>query len=278
MKRLIILHSNDIHGETRGLAQIATLVDRIRASNPGVPVLYVDAGDSQDHNADFSKRTRGIGMYHLLRVAGCQAATVGNKSLKRYGMAIIEYYAAAAQFPLLIANVFMPDQTAIPSTQATTIFDLGEWRLGMVGVTADTSKYIYHHQLHTVPASEVLQTSITQLRAAGADAIVVLSHMGLLDDYQLARGLRNTVPLIIGGHYHALLPQGEQVGDVRVVQAGSYAEYLGRVDLRWDGQHLAVERVTVIRITDDIPPAQRVLTEVKSIMKTRDSNPKWHNE
>jgi 2',3'-cyclic-nucleotide 2'-phosphodiesterase (5'-nucleotidase family) len=41
MQRLIILHTNDIHGRVEGLAGVATLVEQIRAENPRVPVLFL---------------------------------------------------------------------------------------------------------------------------------------------------------------------------------------------------------------------------------------------
>ncbi len=43
---LIILHTNDIHGRVEGLSRIATIVERIRAENQDVPVLFFDLGDS----------------------------------------------------------------------------------------------------------------------------------------------------------------------------------------------------------------------------------------
>ena len=43
----IILHTNDIHGRVEGLSRIATIVERIRAENQDVPVLFFVLGDSE---------------------------------------------------------------------------------------------------------------------------------------------------------------------------------------------------------------------------------------
>jgi 2',3'-cyclic-nucleotide 2'-phosphodiesterase (5'-nucleotidase family) len=99
----------------------------------------------------------------------------------------------------------------------------------------------------------------------GADAVIILSHLGLPDDRKLADEVQEIVPLIIGAHTHNLLPEGERVGDVTLAQAGKYAEYLGRVDLEWDGERLAVAHVSVIPVGDDIPMAQAVLDEAEVI-------------
>lgn len=51
--QLIILHSNDIHGRVEGIARIASLVERTRTENPGVPVVYLDAGDVEEPCPDW---------------------------------------------------------------------------------------------------------------------------------------------------------------------------------------------------------------------------------
>jgi len=84
MQKLIILHSNDIHGRVEGLARIATLIERVRAECPDIPVLYLDAGDSEETSHRLSNLTKGVGMHRLLSVAGCAAATVGNGGILRY--------------------------------------------------------------------------------------------------------------------------------------------------------------------------------------------------
>jgi 2',3'-cyclic-nucleotide 2'-phosphodiesterase (5'-nucleotidase family) len=86
--------------------------------------------------------------------------------------------------------------------------------------------------------------------------------MGLSVDRQLAGDLQGEVALILGGHTHDLLPEGERIGDVAIAQAGEYAQHIGRVDALWDGEHFRVERMSVIPITEDIPPSTTVLAEV----------------
>jgi hypothetical protein len=57
-KRLTILHTNDIHGRIQGLARVATLVAEARA-NTKHPVLYFDAGDTEDTTTHLSSLTKG---------------------------------------------------------------------------------------------------------------------------------------------------------------------------------------------------------------------------
>ena len=60
------------------------------------------------------------------------------------------------------------------------------------------------------------------------DLLVCLSHIGLARDRELA-SRRPEIDLIIGGHTHALLETGEQVGRTTIVQAGWWGKHMGIV-------------------------------------------------
>jgi 2',3'-cyclic-nucleotide 2'-phosphodiesterase (5'-nucleotidase family) len=159
----------------------------------------------------------------------------------------------------------MPDGSLPPGVQPTALLDLGGLRLGLIGMTADMSAYESFFDLHTPPALPLIRELAAGLRQDGADAVILLSHMGLATDRELAAGLQGDITLIIGGHSHDLLPEGEWVGQVLIAQAGDYAEHVGRLDLAWDGERLTVTRATVLTVTDAIPPAARVLAEARAI-------------
>jgi 2',3'-cyclic-nucleotide 2'-phosphodiesterase (5'-nucleotidase family) len=103
------------------------------------------------------------------------------------------------------------------------------------------------------------------VRDRGAELVVVLSHLGYevpeqgIDDRRLAAALQDDVDLIVGAHSHHLLPEGERVGNVLIVQAGSHGEHLGRVDVV-DGTLNA----SVLPVTPEIAPDPAVLVELES--------------
>lgn len=263
MQRLIVLHTNDIHGRIDGLARVATLVERLRAENPGIPVLYVDAGDSEETSVRLSNLTKGAAMHRLLTAAGCAAAAVGNGATVRYGQQVLEDQAAVAGYPLLLANMRQRDGAPVPGVQPTALLDLGFMRLGLIGVTAEMEGlYEQWFGLRMPPALPLIQDLAAALRQDGAGDVILLSHMGLREDRELARGLQGDVAAILGAHTHDLLREGERVGEVLIAHAGEYAQHLGRIDLAWDGERLAVLRATVLPVTEDISPSPRVLDEV----------------
>jgi len=57
------------------------------------------------------------------------------------------------------------------------------------------------------------------------------------------RRLAAAVPrldLILGGHSHDTLPQPEYVGDVPIVHAGPYGEFVSQTDLVRDGERARI--------------------------------------
>ena len=266
MQSLIILHTNDIHGRTEGLARIATLVEQIRAAQPDLPVLYVDAGDSEETANRLSNLTKGVSMYRLLEAAGCDAVAVGNASPLRYGPQILADQAAAVNFPLLLANMRQRDGAPVPGVQLATIRDLGGVRIGLLGVTTELEgEYEKWFGLLMPPPLRLIRELAASLRQDGAEIVVLLSHMGLEVDRALAADLQNDVEIIIGAHTHNLLPEGERIGSVLVAQAGEYAQHLGRIDIVWDGEQIAEARATVLPVDETTAPALRVLAEVAAI-------------
>ncbi len=257
MQRCILLHTNDIHGRLDGLTGIATMVADIRAANPDTAVLFLDCGDSEDTSERLSNLTKGTSMHRLLRAAGCDAAAVGNAALLRYGEAVLPDHAAVARYPFVLANLRMADGSPLPGVQLTAMLRAGALRIGLIGLTADFDSYTHFFGLQLLPVEPLVRELAASLRQDGADVVVLLSHMGLARDRELAAQLGGDVDLIVGAHSHDLLPQGERIGDVVIAQAGKYAEHLGRLDLVWDGDQLSVD-ASVIEVSDATPPAQVV--------------------
>jgi 5'-nucleotidase len=260
--KLLILHSNDVHGQIEGLARIATLVDRAR-SDAGCPVLYLDAGDVEETTTHVSNITKGAAMHRLLSAAGCDAAAVGNAAWLRYGTAVVAEHARVARYPLLCANL-----EPVPGAQPSALLEAGQLRVGVVGVTAPFADFLagFDYGVRALDVVPLVRRLAGELRARGADLVVVLSHLGLeraeeaIDDVRLARALHAEIDVIVGAHSHDLLPEGRWIEDVLIVQAGEQAQHLGLVEV---GDHGL--RASVTAVSDDVPPHPAVLAEEAAI-------------
>jgi 2',3'-cyclic-nucleotide 2'-phosphodiesterase (5'-nucleotidase family) len=256
--RVSILHTNDIHGRVEGLARVATLVERIREETPH-RVVYVDAGDVEETTTRLSNLTKGVAMHRLLSAAGCEVAVVGNAAWLRYGPQVIADQARAAGYPLLLANL-----SPVEGVQPTALID----GVGFVGVTDPFYGFLESgvYGIDVTDEVEAVRRGARELRAKGAKLVVCLSHLGYAVpgesypsalDPELAEQVQGDVDLIVGAHTHDLLPEGQRVGSVTIAQAGSFAEYLGRIDVI-DGEI----RASLIEVGEDVPQHPAVLAEV----------------
>src|SRR5919199_3182887 len=165
MSRLVLLHTNDVHGDIEALARVATLVEQIRAASDS-PVVYVDAGDVEETTTWISNATKGAAMHRLLSAAGCEAAAVGNASWLRYGPQVLPAHAEEASYPLLLANVRAPDGSLFPGTRESVLIG----PLGLVGITAPYLQFgIENLGASWVEEGPLVRRLSTELRERGAD-------------------------------------------------------------------------------------------------------------
>ncbi|BCJ36868.1 bifunctional metallophosphatase/5'-nucleotidase [Actinocatenispora thailandica] len=260
MPILELLHFNDVHARFDGLARLAGRVREIRAAAP-YPVLALDGGDIEDSGVELSALTRGVAAWRLLRAAGVDAAVVGNGGLLRYGPGVLAEYAAAFGAPPLLGDVAL-DGAALPGTVAARLVPAGDLTVGIIGITDWFTAYADFGLTELPRITEVCRHA-AELREQGADVVVVLSHAGIDNDRALAQKLIGRVDLIVGGHSHTLLPDGEHRGNaIPIVQAGNFAEHLGRVRLSVQEGTVSVVRTTVEPVPADAPRDPEVLAEL----------------
>lgn len=266
MRRLLVLHSNDIHGRVEGLARIATQVERERERAGGAAVLYVDAGDVEDTTSRLSNLTKGIALHRLLRVAGCEAVAVGNGTVIRYGVEPLAEQAAAGGYPLLAANLWR-DGSLVPGVCASAVVDADGLRVGLIGLTPANWRELYEQVfgVELPPELPLVQAELAALEKQNADVVILLSHLGHDRDRELAQELADELPLIVGSHSHTLLRSGDRIGGVTIVQAGSHAEYLGRVELELEGGIARVADASVVAVTEETRLHPGVLAEIERI-------------
>jgi 2',3'-cyclic-nucleotide 2'-phosphodiesterase (5'-nucleotidase family) len=234
-------------------------------------VLYLDAGDIEETNNRLSSATKGVAMHSLLSTAGCDAATVGNGGLLRYSHLQLAQYAQVAAYPLLLANLVLANGEPIAGVQFSTLLEVGDIRVGVIGLTDPFSVYSSLFGLTTLEVVPLVRGLALELRQTGADLIVVLSHLGwerrepeAMTDQKLALGLQDEIDLIIGAHTHHLLEHGVQLGRVWVAQAGKYAQHLGCIELEQRGGAWDIV-CGVETITPAIVPDPQILAHIKNL-------------
>jgi 2',3'-cyclic-nucleotide 2'-phosphodiesterase (5'-nucleotidase family) len=193
---LIVAGTTDVHGwlrgwdyfanapdTTRGLSRLATVLDSLRRANPDRVVL-VDAGDDLQGTPMTSVALRdSLGANPIIAAMNAMsydAGVIGNHEFN-YGLGYLNRAIAQSTFPFIAANVYGTDGRHA-YTPSATVTRAGV-RVGIVGGTTPGSMIWDRDKLRgrlevrdIVPG---VREEVRTLRAAGADAIVVVLHSGL---------------------------------------------------------------------------------------------------
>src|SRR5690242_7837368 len=193
---LVIAATTDVHGRLRAwdyyantpdsahsLASAATVVDSVRAANPG-RVILVDAGDLlQGNPLDYvAARLRPNEPHPVIAAMNAMAydaAAIGNHEFN-YGLATLDRAIGEARFPFLAANAFTPDGKH--AYRSSVMVERAGVRVAIVGATTPGSMLWDRDNLRgrlvirdVVPE---VRAAVGDARRAGADVVVVTVHSG----------------------------------------------------------------------------------------------------
>ena len=147
-------------------------------------------------------------MVPILNAARTDVACVGNHDLD-FGVDQFAYLANLCEFPWLCSNVEDPalgEGISIARVAKTKILESGGRKVGVIGVVEkewlETVNSLPEGLVFIPPAEAVLRW-VPALREAGAEMVVVVSHMREPNDIALAEALpENYVDVLLGGHDH----------------------------------------------------------------------------
>lgn len=234
--QLSILHTNDMHGRAEAMARLRSYVRRRTAEleAEGQTVLFLDAGDALDRRFPVCALSKGAALAPVLNAMGYDLMTMGNDILLTYGPQAMADLVRRLAFPMLAANCRDGDSPPAAGLQETVSLDLpGRLRLGVLGLTAPWNGAYEAFGYRFPDSMETARRLVERLRAEGASAIIVLSHLGLADDLRLAEEVPG-IQAIIGAHSHDVLQNGLVHRGVLIAQAGAFAERVGLVRLTLD--------------------------------------------
>jgi 2',3'-cyclic-nucleotide 2'-phosphodiesterase (5'-nucleotidase family) len=264
---ITLLHTNDLHGHLEEMSRLSTYARRLRRAleDEGRRVFFFDAGDAADRRLRFIGATKGRFFPPILAAMGYDLLALGNAISITYGPLAGAEMAAASPIPILAANLRASGHPAMQPFGETASFELtGGLHLGVIGLTVAAPDTWPLFGLNLPDYRDVARDWLQRLRADQKGPVIVLSHLGLREDRLLAQA-RPGIDVIIGGHSHSLLPEGELVNGVLIAQAGEYGAYLGRVDLTIDAANGTVleKSATLLPVPPDLPPDASVLAAIQ---------------
>ncbi len=263
-----IFHTNDMHGRLDDMARLSTVARKLReeAQAEGCKIFFWDAGDAADRRVPFCSATKGAAFPLVLNAMGYSLQAMGNAISVTYGPQFMADVAARAQYPILAANCRDGDGPVLAGMKEVEMIPLtNKVVLGVIGLTAPWEKenFYGHFGLQIPDFRMIARRLVAQLQAEGATVIIILSHLGLNDDCRLADEVSG-IDLIIGGHSHTKLVNGELRNGVLIAQTGALAKAIGRVDLSIDADsgRVVSRQAQVIDIPEDTPADPAVLAAI----------------
>jgi len=232
---LVVLHTNDLHGQVQpldgvgGLPEVAACIEGLRARE-GPSLLLLDGGDWFQGTVE-GRAEEGAGFVSALRAVPYDALVVGNHEFD-LGLDALRRVVALLGDRAVCANVFESDGRRPPWARPYRIVEREGLRIAVVGFVSRYTPEIVPRDARSLEFRdpvEVFGALREELRKA-ADLVLVLTHQGVGEDRRLAEAFPE-LPLIVGGHSHSFLQKGLRKGATLIVQAGSRARSVGRVDL-----------------------------------------------
>ncbi len=237
--------------EIGGIAELTTLINNIRASEPNV--FLFDAGDI--FTGALSRLTGGALMFEFMMTMGYDAMGIGNHEFD-YGHDIFMWEKNRAPFPVLGANLFWKDSDA-PFAQAHTIIKRGGIRIGVIGTLGQdaAATAIAPRHIAALDVTDPAQAVQRSMDAIGEDVdlVVLLTHQGHTapmqtdaeTDPRLARDIDKDIALagavdgidvLFGGHADAgtWKPVVQPETGTLIMQTFGQATYLGYLQLTLD--------------------------------------------
>ena len=245
---LTILHVNDTHGHilpyteksvsknvpVSGVAYLAQMVQEERSKNPE-GTLLLSAGD-MFQGTPVSNLFNGKPVIEVMNYLEFDAMAIGNHEFD-WGMDAFRNLLVSSRFPFLSANIKDRSGHYLPGVKPFIMVSKKNLKIAIIGITTPEVMYstkpgnIEGFKVHR--PENILPELIKTVKEEGAHIIIVLSHLGLDADRELAQRVPG-IHVIVGGHSHTAIKKPVIIGDTIILQAGHYGFYLGVFELSVD--------------------------------------------
>jgi 5'-nucleotidase/UDP-sugar diphosphatase len=268
---VVVLHTANAYGyfdtcgcrsdSTGGLAKRAWMVDSLREARDE-PILLVDAGDFTGGENAYGAALGRV-MVDAMELMGYDAFTLGEWDLNQ-GPAYVRSIVEPGSIAWVHTNYEIAGLEGLG--HETLIVEKGGRKIGLIGLfnpSIQLNPAVRDSVVVEEDIEGVTRKAAADLRARGAESIVVLSHLSYRADRALA-DLVDGIDLIVSGHGGKSLPRAEQAAPgTWIVAPGDLGRYLGRAEIAFGRDEDAATAVRdvngdLIVMTPDLPNDPRL--------------------
>ncbi len=247
------------YGKLGGFAHLSTLIKRLKASRPGALVL--DGGDSWQGSAT-ALWTDAQDMVDASKLLGVDVMTAHWEMT--YGAKRVQEIVdkdLKGRIDFIAQNIKTAD-FGDPVFPAFTMKEMNGVSIGIIGQAFPYTPIA--NPRYFVPdwsfgiQEENMQKMVDEVRAKGAQVVVLLSHNGMDVDLKMATRVRG-IDAILGGHTHDGVPQPTLVknagGTTLVTNAGSNGKFLAVLDFDVKAGKVGDYRYRLLPVFANLLPA-----------------------
>ncbi|EOS8040265.1 metallophosphoesterase [Enterococcus hirae] len=273
MEKIVLLHTNDLHSHLENWPKIRRFIEQKKRENEkkeNTTTITVDLGDFVDRWHPLSEATDGQANVELMNNVGYDAVTIGNNEGVGNAKDQLNHLYDQANFDILLDNLFDKHLLQPPkwAKKYKIIETPQQTKIGLLALTAPFPLTYSPNGWDIRNPYDILPELVEELRPK-VDNLVLMSHLGIQDDRQIAQELPS-IDVILGSHTHHLLIDGQIVNGVQLAAAGKYGQYVGEVHLTVD------EHKNIIQKSARAIPTETMTTFIEDEQESQDYLTKGH--
>lgn len=247
-----ILHTNDTHSYLDNFHKRKHFIEMKRKENEHL--LLVDSGDNL-RGSLFYSIFHGEKEPQLLNDLTYDYFTLGNHEFDVGSKGVYDFI-KQLKGKVLLSNVHIGQDRLLKKLNNIYLYDIYEVeniKIGLFGLLTQTTQTSSSPSKDTIFLNPIQSAKmiVEKLQQENVDVIILLSHLGDDEDIKLAMQVSG-IHYIIGAHTHKVLQQPLQIKnnqqwETTIVQAGSYGNYIGEIDIAVNDHHV---EMTKYQLTD----------------------------
>lgn len=236
-EKLRILHTNDLHSHFEHFPKIGRYLKKAQQDTSVDNVYTFDAGDFMDRSHPLTDASLGQANIKLMNNFNYTAGTIGNNEGISNSHEVLEHLFDHVDYPIVLSNLREEDESWPKWAKDYQIITTNKnTKIALVGLTAAYPMTYGPNHWHIKMLKETMDRVLPEIEGK-YDLLFLITHVGKKMDEWLAQNYPQ-VDLIIGGHSHDLIKNGEKVNQTWIVQTGKWGNYIGDIALELEDHQI----------------------------------------
>ncbi|MFC7063995.1 bifunctional metallophosphatase/5'-nucleotidase [Halobacillus seohaensis] len=267
-EKIFLYYTSDLHSHFENWPQIVGYFNKRKEKHKLNKETYwlLDNGDHADRFHPITEGLMGKGNVELLNKAGYSFANLGNNEGITLSHDDLFHLYDDAKFDVVCANLSSLKEPQPKWLQPYQIKTTPQGtKIAVMGLTAPFETFYRMLGWQIDSPIDTLDHYYEEIKQQ-VDIFVLLSHLGIYDDEEIAKNYP-AIDIIIGGHTHHLFQNGEKYGDSVLTAVGKHGTHLGEVYLEWDHSKRCLSKREAYAVSTENMRKNEIVTEELESMR-----------